>query len=299
MQEQARRMGELSKKLGCPVLAGGGAVVRNPRPMDDHDLWITQNCSLWFDGDYRASGQYAKVHLVPFGEYVPFKYSWLSLHQVLRWFVPPVMEQLEPGTLFNHFTLKAPGVEAGAAGATRAGEATAPRTFRIATPICYEGAFARVCRAMVYQDGAKSVDILANMSNDGWFTWKGHGTTEQAQHLSLYVFRAIENRVPVVRAVNTGISASIDSCGRIVASIEPVMSAGTLVLDGKRRNDVQYVDGHGPIVLVDDRLSGYDLAGDFFAEAVALLAACLLAWAWWKSRKPGSSVPTIHERKME
>jgi apolipoprotein N-acyltransferase len=300
MRAQARRMGDLSKKLGCPVLAGGAAAVRNPRPMDDRDLWITQNCALWFDGDYKTADQYAKVHLVPFGEYVPFKYSWPGLHKTLRWFVPPVMEQIEPGTTYNHFTLKVPGTQAGAAGATPAGEAPAPgRTFRIATPICYEGAFARVCRAMVYQDGAKSVDLLANMSNDGWFTWKGHGTTEQAQHLSLYVFRAIENRVPVVRAVNTGISASVDSCGRIVASIEPVMSAGTLLLDDKRRNDVQYADGHGPIVLVDDRLSGYDLAGDLFAQAVALLAACLLIWAWWKSRKPGSSDPAVRERKTE
>jgi len=135
------------------------------------------------------------------------------------------------------------------------------------------------------------------MSNDGWFTRDGKGTTEQAQHLSLYVFRAIENRVPVVRAVNTGVSASIDSCGRIVAEI-PVMSAGTLLLDGKQRNDVQYADGHGPIVLVDDRLSGYDLAGDFFAQAVAVLAACLLAWAWWKSGKSKSSDPSS-ERKLE
>ncbi len=128
---------------------------------------------------------------------------------------------------------------------------------------------------------------------------KVKGTTEQAQHLSLYVFRAIENRVPVVRAVNTGISASIDSCGRIVASIEPIATAGTLLLDGKQRNDVEYADGHGPIVLVDDRLSGYDLAGDFFAQAVAVLAVCLLAWAWWKSRRQKSSDSCVGERKLE
>ena len=295
LQAQARRIGELSKKLGCPVLAGGAGVVRNSRPIDDHDLWITQNLSLWFDGDYRAVDQYAKVHLVPFGEYVPFKYSWQGLYNLLRWFVPPVMEQLEPGTKYNHFTLKVPGIEPGVSGKSPAPS----RTFRIATPICYEGAFARVCRAMVYQGGAKSVDILANMSNDGWFIRNGKGTTEQFQHLSLYVFRAIENRVPVVRAVNTGISASIDSCGRIVATIEPVMSAGTLLLDGKLRNDVQYADGHGPIVLVDDRLSGYDLSGDFFPAAIAVLAACLLARVWWKIRKSKSSDPSARERKLQ
>jgi apolipoprotein N-acyltransferase len=180
------------------------------------------------------------------------------------------MEQLEPGTKFNHFTLTS-GKE--------------KEKYRIATPICYEGAFARVCRDMVRQDRAKSVDILANMSNDGWFTRDGQGTTEQAQHLSMYVFRAIENRVPVVRAVNTGISASIDSSGRIVAAIEPVMSAGTLVLDGLKRNDVEYQQGHGPVVLVDNRMSLYDLVGDLFAEVVAVAALCLLGWAWWKQKK--------------
>jgi apolipoprotein N-acyltransferase len=298
LQAQARRLGELSKKLGCPMLVGGAGVVRNPRPIDEHDLWVTQNLSLWFDGDYKAVDQYAKVHLVPFGEYVPFKYSCQGLYNVLRWFVPPVMEQLEPGTKYNHFTLHV-GQASRLSDQPTGGTPVVRKEFRIATPICYEGAFARVCRPMAYQDGAKCVDILANMSNDGWFTWKGHGTTEQFQHLSLYVFRAIENRVPVVRAVNTGISASIDSCGRIVATIEPVMSAGTLVLDGKQRNDVQYVDGHGPIVLVDDRVSGYDLLGDSFPAAVTVLAFCLLAWARWKTRKSRFSDPSARERKLQ
>ena len=87
---------------------------------------------------------------------------------------------------------------------------------------------------------AKAADILVNLSNDGWFVWKwgpwaGQSSAEHAQHLVQYCFRAIETRTPVVRAVNTGISALIDSSGRVVAevgrgNVRAAMLTGTLLL---------------------------------------------------------------------
>ena len=122
-------------------------------------------------------------------------------------------------------------------------------------PICYEGTFGDVCRRLVMRGRHKQADILVNLSNDGWFVWKWgsgpyRGSTEHAQHLAQYCFRAVECRTPVVRAVNTGISGSIDSCGRIVALVggrRAAMIEGTLLLDGLAG------PGHGPKVLVDRR----------------------------------------------
>jgi apolipoprotein N-acyltransferase len=89
----------------------------------------------------------------------------------------------------------------------------------------------------------------------------------------------VENRVPVVRAVNTGVSASIDSNGRIVAEVRKngrnTMISGTLLLDGANRGTVEYLPGHGPKVLVDRRVSWYSRVGDIFALTVVLAAA---AW---------------------
>jgi apolipoprotein N-acyltransferase len=277
LRSYAVRLAETSRKLNCPILVGGPTVHRNSRPIDDKDQWVTRNSAMLYDRRPEESALYSKMHLVPFGEYVPFKHSWTWFHKVLRWFVPPVMEQLDPGEE-----------------CTRMEIVSGSRTFRIATPICFEGVFARVCRPLVMSDGTKSADILVNMSSDGWFVHRSfdgkgfggpwRGSTEHLQHLVQYCFQAIENRVPVVRAVNTGVSASIDSNGRIVAMIERdgklAMTEGTLLLGGAEALNGRF-GLQAPKVLVDHRVSLYSVAGDVFAQAVAaaalLAAGCLIA----------------------
>lgn len=278
-REYAEQMGELSRELGCPILAGGATLHRNRRPIAPDDQWVRRNSALWFDGSWRASAIYSKMHLVPFSEYVPFKYSALWLHRALRWFVPEVMSQLDPGPRRTLFALEHDGGE----------------PVRIAAPICYEGTFARVCRRMVVRDGRKRADLLANLSNDGWFVHRGgpdepwRGSTEHAQHLAAYCFRAVENRVPVVRSVNTGISASIDSSGRIAAELardgKRTMVSGTLLL-GAGEADAR--SQRGPPVLVDRRVSVYSLAGDVFALVVSAAAVVLaLRLLHLRLRQPG------------
>jgi len=277
LRDQAGRVTALTKNLGCPILSGGTTIERGRDPVDRDDLWVVRNGAVWFDPTGKPAPTYAKMHLVPFSESVPFRRSWLGFHRLLRWFVPAVMEQLDAGAEPTLFELARPG-----------------GTWSLVAPICYEGTFARVCRRMVYQDGAKKADIIANLSNDGWFVYQGSdgvhsGSTEHPLHLSHYCFRAIENRVPVVRAVNTGISASIDSDGRIVAEVRHGRARtaipGTLLLDGARRNDVEYLRGHGPKVLVDHRTSWYSSVGDVFAAAVSVAAAALTGWLAWKRTK--------------
>lgn len=276
-RKQAEMLGVLSRRLACPVLAGAVTLHRNPAPVDRSDRWLRRNSALWFDRSARPTATYAKMHLVPFSEYVPFKSSWPGLYRLLRRFVPAVMEQLAPGRRLTRFKLARDG-----------------QVWRLASPICYEGTFARVCRAMVVQNGRKTVDILANLSNDGWFVWewsdrRQHASTEHAQHLVQYCFRAVENRVPVVRAVNTGISGSIDSNGRIVAVVNQQgrrkMVAGTLLLDGLPGDDKDYKLQHGPQVLVDARLSVYSLAGDVFAVTVGLVAVAMVIMLGWRRLK--------------
>jgi hypothetical protein len=289
----------------------------NPAPIDSRDLWLKRNSALWFDATPAGRMQwqrswpqlpwkpwkawpryYSKVHLVPFSEYVPFKQSWPGLHRLLRGFVPEVMDQLEPGEEFCCYELdraalpspaSQPQTQASAATQpqivpqSQPGAAVAARSWRLATPICYEGTISRVCRNMVWQGGRKAVDILVNLSNDGWFIWqmgneRQHLSTEHAQHLAHYCFRAVENRVPVVRAVNTGISASIDSCGRLLAQVsrdsQRTMVKGTLLLDGRPAAAGESPQ-RGPLVLVDSRVSVYSRIGDAFAFSTALAAALM------------------------
>ena len=111
-------------------------------------------------------------------------------------------------------------------------------------------------------------DILLNLSNDGWF----HGSSEHDMHLAVSIFRAVENRVPLARAVNTGISALIDGNGRVLASL-PKLKEGILA-----RN-----------IPLDDRVSLYSTWGDWvgilcLAATVALFPLAGLQPLWERTR---------------
>jgi apolipoprotein N-acyltransferase len=103
--------------------------------------------------------------------------------------------------------------------------------------------------------GRKRADFFANVSNDGWFA-----AQEKYQHLQTAVFRCIENRVPMVRSSNTGISGFVDSCGRVQNTVAP-NSEGFAV------QSIEF----------DDRNTFYTCYGDVFPLAcVALVAAAIV-----------------------
>ncbi len=124
---------------------------------------------------------YDKVHLVPFGEYVPLKHIFFFASRLVAG-----AGDFEPGSAVSPF---------------KDGNVT------IGPLICFEAIFPELARAQV-KDGAQ---ILVNLTNDAWF-----GTTSAPyQHLAMAVFRAVENHRPLVRAANTGISAFISPTGAI------------------------------------------------------------------------------------
>ena len=273
LRDRVGQVAELARELDCPILVGAGTLHHNPDATKDRDRWLRRNSVLWFERNGRVTAQYAKRHLVLFSEYVPFKDTWPWFHDVLRGVVPDVMPQLDPGRSWKRFNL-----------------VRAEGKWALASPICFEGTFARICRKLVMSEGRKVVDILANLSNDGWFVWQYRGrprrSAEHPQHLVQYCFRAIELRVPVVRSVNTGISASIDSNGRIVAQVNrhgQTMIPGTLLLKepGERKSDARGCQ-LAPRILVDARTSLYSIAGDVFATIVGGLAAAMAVWLVWK-----------------
>ena len=98
--------------------------------------------------------------------------------------------------------------------------------------------------------GRKRVDFLVNLTNDGWF----HGSSELDQHLITAAFRCIECRTPMVRAVNTGISAIIDGDGVVRNKAQGLKTSGP-------KQDEAIVVG---VVPLDSRQSLYLAGGDWF-----------------------------------
>ena len=132
----------------------------------------------------------------------------------------------------------------------------------LATPICFENAMARVCRRLVYEHGRKRADVLVNLSNEGWF---GRYDAGRRQHLQIARFRCVENRVPMIRSVNTGVSVAIDSSGRLIG---PASVTGDGV--GVAPREAGWLLAELPL---DHRSTLYGRLGDAFAWT------CLLATA--------------------
>ncbi|HVO37805.1 MAG TPA: apolipoprotein N-acyltransferase [Spirochaetia bacterium] len=132
---------------------------------------------------------YRKLHLVPFTEDFPFRKSLPGIYQALKNADTHFWKKGSVPTVFD-----ADGV-------------------RFSTPICFEDTFGYLCRGFV-QRGAQ---VLVNMTNDAWsFSVPG-----AMQHMTMAVFRAIENRRSVVRSTNGGMTNIIDPNGRILQRLPP------------------------------------------------------------------------------
>jgi len=169
--------------LGVAMRSGSYLLFGSPSYVLDGRTENVQNSAFLVSPAGRIEGKYDKVHLVPFGEYVPLR----SVFPFMGRLAACVGDCL-PGTSFTPLLMR--GVEIGVL-------------------ICYEGIFPEI--AGEYQ--RKGARLLVNITNDAWF---GRSSAPY-QHLSMVTLRSIENRVYTVRAANTGVSAIIDPVGRITA----------------------------------------------------------------------------------
>ena len=171
----ADRIRKVASELKVHLVTGSPAFESTPSGMK----YLNSAFLLTPNGE--VAGRSDKIHLVPFGEYVP-------MAKLL-----PFVNKLVTG--IGDFS---PGA---AAVPLDTGKG------KIGILICFEGIFPELSRAYV-QAGSR---MLVNISNDAWYK----RSSAPYQHLSMTVFRAVENRVPLVRATNTGISSIIDSKGHI------------------------------------------------------------------------------------
>lgn len=178
------RLSRRSTDLIRQVTADGTALLTGSMDLQWTETGtLYYNSAMLFTGSREPAMQYDKQHLVVFGEYVPFADRFPFLKALT-----PIRESFSPGSGNTLFRFR---------------DDTPP----FSTLICFEDTVAPLAREAV-RNGAR---WLINLTNDGWF----EPSAQSRQHLAHSVFRAAENRVPLVRCANTGISCAVDPHGRV------------------------------------------------------------------------------------
>ncbi len=174
--------------------------------------WRESNSALVVSADGARVGRYDKIHLVPFGEYVPFSRLLFFARKLTG-----KVSRFTPGDERKVFRLNG---------------------HRYGVFICYEAVFADEVRHFA-QLGA---EVLVNISDDGWYG----DTSAPWQHLNMARMRAIENRRWILRDTNNGITAAIDPYGRVRQSI-PRHQADALPAQYGFRDDITFYTAHGDV----------------------------------------------------
>lgn len=207
------RMSRLASVAHAPVIVGNIGVESVPKSTENPRGTELRNSASFVQPDGRFAGRYDKMHLVPFGEYVPFKRLFFFAGHLLD----------EVGT----FT---PGRDRTVFAASNG--------HRYGIFICYESIFADEIRRFVL-GGA---DVLVNISNDGWYG----DTSAPWQHLNMARMRAVENHRWVLRATNTGLTSAIDPYGRVTAAAPRHIRTAITVSFGYE-HDLTFYAAHGDL----------------------------------------------------
>jgi apolipoprotein N-acyltransferase len=162
----------------------------NPDPLDDYR--VDYNAVMLFDrGEIR--GLYRKLHLVPFTEHFPYEKQLPWVYRALKNADTHFWEKGKEATVFES------------------------RGVKFSSPICFEDTFGYLSRDFV-RNGA---ELIVNLSNDAWSA----SLPAQMQHLSMAVFRAVENRRSMARSTASGQTCGIDPNGKILAMAAPFTEA--------------------------------------------------------------------------
>jgi len=202
-------MSRLARAADAPIIVDNIAIDADPAAERRYDQY---NSADFFTSNGDLVGRYDKMHLVPFGEYTPYKRLFFFAGSLL-----------EDAGLFD------PGKH-------RSVFSTGGHTY--GTFICYESIFGDEIRQ--YAD--MGADVLVNISDDGWYGDSGAAW----QHLNMVRMRAIENHRWVLRATNTGVTAAIDPYGR-VAVAAPRHIRTSLRVGFNYEHDVTFYAAHGDL----------------------------------------------------
>ncbi|MDD4953841.1 MAG: apolipoprotein N-acyltransferase [Candidatus Omnitrophica bacterium] len=207
--EYFTKIESLARESGVPILAGAVTLRDN----------LYYNSALLLSARGRLIGRYDKLHLVPFGEYIPLKKYFPFLESIA-----PIGD-IEKGKDHTVFSLSS----------------------KFSVLICFEDLFPEISRDFI-RTGA---GFLVNITNDAWYKQ----TSAARQHFQASVFRAVENHTYLARAANTGVSGFISPTGKILSLIKDKQGRD-IFIDGyssgeiaPRRGELTFYGRYGDIFI--------------------------------------------------
>ena len=205
------------------------------------------NAAVLISGATQEMQVYWKVHLVPFGEYVPLRHSFPLFAAVANQWVPADFARGKRYTLFRLSNADA----------------------QIAPLICFEDTIGDLTRQFVI----RGANLLVNLTNDGWFLY----SVGSQQHLTNAIFRCVETRRPMVRAANTGVTCFVNEFGRITQVLRD--ETGSTFTEGVLAGEVR--------VPTERELTFYTRHGELFAKVCAAITViAILIIFGIRKRKP-------------
>lgn len=229
-QYYTQRLLKAVQALDTHLLFGGPRLI--PKlPPEPHQ---SSNSAFLVSPNGLVLSRYDKIQLVPFGEYIPFRRLLFFVEKMVE-----VIGDVQPGDTYQVMSLHG-------------------KTF--STLICFEIIFPNLVRKFV----DRGAQFLITITNDAWYG----KTAAPSQHFAMATFRAIENRVALVRSANTGISGFVDAYGRILEQSDIFVEAVLVHTLSARRTTTFYTR-----------------YGDLFARVCAGLTALWIGLAWHKRRR--------------
>ena len=188
---------------------------------------------------------YRKTHLVPFGEYIPLRHSFPLFAAIAGTWVPG---DFTAGTDYTVFDLTSNGA-------------------RVAPLICFEDTVGDLVRRFTL----KGANLFVDVTNDGWFL----RSSGSKQHLANAIFRCVENRRPMVRAANTGVTCFVNEFGHVTQIVRD--DTGNTFTEGVLTGEIA--------IPQDGQLTFYTRHGEWFAECCAVITAIALVAIFTLRRK--------------
>jgi apolipoprotein N-acyltransferase len=203
------------------------------------------NAAVLLSGATQEVQIYRKVHLVPFGEYIPLRHSFPLFAAVAGKWVPG---DFDPGTDHTVFRLTNSDV-------------------RVAPLICFEDTIGDLARQFVL----RGANLLVDVTNDAWFL----RSAGSRQHLANAIFRCIETRRPMVRAANTGVTCFVNEFGRVTQMLQD--GTGGTFTEGVLTGEIK--------VPTAGELTFYARHGELFAKlcaGITLIAIIVMTSVRWR-----------------